>query len=333
MKPLFFFTAVFVLALVALAPGVRKALADAEGGWHTAQYGDLAVTALSDSTGMMPFTIFYDITAEDFEALAAAGGSPSANEVPSWINAFLVKKGDELFLVDTGMGVGPSIVPLVSAAGYSPDQVTHVLITHFHSDHIGGLLDGDGSPSFPNATLYAPVRDEEYFIPKSGPDVNGTELARKVTGPYRSAGRYRAFDPGAQIAPGVKSSSLWGHTPGHTGFAFESSAGPLLCWGDVVHAYLIQFSRPEVTLSYDVDRPGAAATRRKVFNEAADGRWLVAGAHLPFPAIGQVTRRNGGFVWSPYQASETEPAGGAPASGADGPPAAEGSAPTAPAAD
>ncbi|MDR1038246.1 MAG: MBL fold metallo-hydrolase [Deltaproteobacteria bacterium] len=327
MKPSIFFALALALAVLALALGGRKALADAEGGWHTTEYGGLTVTALSDSTGSMPFTLFYDITAEDFAALAKAGGSPSESEVTSWINAFLVKKGNQLFLVDTGMGAGPSIVPLISAAGYTPEQVTHVLITHFHSDHIGGLLDKDGNPAFPNATLYTPVRDEAYFMPGSGPGVNGTELARKVTAPYKAAGKYQAFEPGAQIAPGVKSTSLWGHTPGHSGFAFETADGPFLCWGDIVHAYLVQFARPEVTLSYDVDRPAAAATRRKVFNEAADGRYLVAGAHLPFPALGQVLRKGGGFVWSPYQTS-------APADGTAAPPPADGGqAPAPPAAE
>ncbi|MDR1313506.1 MAG: MBL fold metallo-hydrolase [Deltaproteobacteria bacterium] len=322
----FFFTAALVAA--ALFCG-GEALADAEGGWHTAQYGDLTVTALSDSTGSMPYTLFFDISSGDFAELAKAGGAPSGSEVPSWINAFLVKKGEQLFLVDTGMGAGPGIAPLISAAGYSPEQVTHVLVTHFHGDHIGGLLDKDGKPAFPNAELFAPRRDEEYFIPQSGPGVNGTELAKKVTDPYRAAGKYQSFEPGAQIAPGVMSSSLWGHTPGHSGFAFESSRGPFLCWGDIVHAYLIQFARPEVTLSYDVDRPGAAATRRKVFNEAADGRWLVAGAHLPFPAMGQVLRKNGGFAWSPYQSPAAD-APAPPADGAPAPPADDSPAPAAP---
>ncbi|MDR1040029.1 MAG: MBL fold metallo-hydrolase [Deltaproteobacteria bacterium] len=314
MKATFLPAAVFVLALLVLFLGDRKALADQEGGWHTAQYGDLTITALSDSTGTMPASIFFDISPEDFAALAKAGGSPSGDGVTSWINAFLVKKGDELFLVDTGMGVGPSIVPLISAAGYAPDQVTRVLITHFHGDHIGGLLDSAGKPAFPNAVLHVPQRDEEYFIPQSGPDVAGSELARKVTEPYKQAGKYSPFEPGAQIAPGVKSSSLWGHTPGHTGFAFETVQGPFLCWGDIVHAYLIQFARPEVTLSYDVDRPAAAETRRKVFNEAADGHWLVAGAHLPFPALGQVVRKEGGFAWTPYRSAA--PAVAAPADAA-----------------
>jgi glyoxylase-like metal-dependent hydrolase (beta-lactamase superfamily II) len=281
--------------------------------WQTLEYGDLTVTAFSDRTGTMPYSIFFDISAEDFAALAKAGGSPSEGELASWINFFLVEKGDRVFLVDTGVGAGPGIVPLLRAAGREPGTVTDILITHFHGDHIGGLLDKDGGTAFPAATLHTPRRDEEYFIPADGTDVPGTELARKVTLPYRDAGRYQAFEPGGRMATGVKSSSLWGHTPGHTGFLFESSRGPFLAWGDIVHAYLVQFARPEVTLSYDVDRPAAAETRRRVFNEAADTGYLVAGAHLPFPGVGQVTRQDGAFSWIPFH-----PAGAAGGGGASG---------------
>jgi glyoxylase-like metal-dependent hydrolase (beta-lactamase superfamily II) len=298
---LFTTAAVLLLAIAVLAISGRKALAAAEDGWVTVKFGELTITALSDTTGTMPFSLFSNISAEDFAALAQAGGAPSGDGVPSWINAFLVAKGDDLYLVDTGMGAGPGIVPLIEKAGYTADKVTHVLITHFHSDHIGGLLDAEGKPAFPNATLYTPLRDEEYFIPASGPDVPGTELAKKVTAPYKAAGKYQAFDPGAQISPGVTSSSSWGHTPGHTGFAFASPEGPFMAWGDIVHAYLIQFARPEVTLSFDVDQPAAAATRREVYNKAADGKWLVAGAHLPFPALGHVVRKGAAFDWVPYE--------------------------------
>ncbi|MDR3153232.1 MAG: MBL fold metallo-hydrolase [Deltaproteobacteria bacterium] len=321
-----FLQAALLAAALLSAPGGREALAAEGEGWFTVQYGDLTVTALSDSTGRMPYSLFLpsEISPADFAALAGQAGPEYADSVPSWINAFLVRKGDSLFLVDAGTGTG--IADRIRAAGYAPEAVTHVIVTHFHGDHIGGLAAEGGGKAFPNAVLFAPKRDEEYFIPSDGSEVSGTDLARRATAPYRADGTYRPFEPGSQIAPGVNSVSLWGHTPGHSGFRFEGTGGPFLAWGDIVHAYLIQFPRPEATVSYDVDRPSAAETRKRVFNEAADGKLLVAGAHLPFPALGTVSRAQGaGFAWHPYLPPE-------PAA-ADGPKPEAGAAPASPEAE
>ncbi|MDR1165335.1 MAG: MBL fold metallo-hydrolase [Deltaproteobacteria bacterium] len=282
-------------------------LGDVAEGFFKFDYGDLTIVALSDAATEMAPELFFDISPEDLAALALQNGLPGPG-FPGWINAFIVKKDNLLYLVDAGTGgADPKFQVNLLKAGYTPAEVTHILITHFHGDHIGGLIDQNGEAVYPNANVYASAPEDAYFLPdEGGAPVPGTELAARVTKAYRERLKYRVFAPETEITPGVKAVSFFGHTPGHSGFRFESSAGPFLAWGDIVHAYLVQFARPEVTLSYDVSRPDAARARLEAFRQAVAEGCLVAGAHLPFPGVGKVVAAGEAFRWAPYGTEESQ---------------------------
>jgi glyoxylase-like metal-dependent hydrolase (beta-lactamase superfamily II) len=296
-RGLFFF--LFLLSLFLFSSRL-SAVGEVRDGYESFDVSDgLTVTALSDSSGgSMPFSLFHGASAEDLRKISEEAGL-GGNHFVSWINAFLVSYGGKKYLVDAGMGATDDLIDRLKASGTDPSEVDFVLITHFHGDHIGGLIDEAGKAAFPNAILFVPMTDENYFIPASGPGVGGTALARKVTAPYVKSGSFVSFGDGEKAGDEALSKTLFGHTPGHTGYLFEGDKDTLLLWGDIVHSYLVQFKRPKVTLTYDVSEPEAAKTRAAMLEEAVQKKYLIAGAHLPFPGIGRVEKDGDAYKWVP----------------------------------
>ncbi|MDR2199747.1 MAG: MBL fold metallo-hydrolase [Deltaproteobacteria bacterium] len=278
----------------------RELSAADEPGFSTFAYGDLSVTALLDAQGTIAPSMLFDRSQEDLKKdLEKAGVKDGA--FPSWINAFLVKRGGELFLIDTGTGNPDGVLRRLKEAGFAPEDVDYILLTHFHGDHVGGLALPDGTPVFPKAKIYSALEENDYFLPAQGEAPAGGAALPSLFKPYKEAGSFNVFKQGDEILPGVVTMPIFGHTPGHTGFLFQSSKGPFLFWGDVVHVYLVQFPHPETTISYDVDRPGAAASRKALFAKLVKDEIPVAGAHLPFPGVGVVSAGEEGYLFTPLK--------------------------------
>ncbi|MDR2140528.1 MAG: MBL fold metallo-hydrolase [Deltaproteobacteria bacterium] len=256
--------------------------------------GDLTIYSLADGQGRLDFSIILGLNKEGIRSLVGQSPEMDDHSLASYTNCFLVKSPAGLFLVDTGKGDGANLAQRVRAAGFAPEEVTDVLLTHFHGDHINGLLAGDKA-LFPKATVWAAASEDRYWL-QEGATTRGQAAEARIS-PYRQAGRYKTFQPGDAIKPGVTSVGLSGHTPGHVGFLFQSGAGELLLWGDIVHAYLVQFARPATSVTYDVDPTAAAATRAQIMKKSAEAGYLVGGAHLPFPGLGQIQAKAEAYEW------------------------------------
>ena len=294
----------FLCGTVALA-GAPQLKTQAPG-WYRMMLGDFEVTALNDGTFLMDLVkLLTHITPKQLDEDLSR--SFLTNPVEASVNGFLINTGTKLVLVDTGAGTffGPTVGKLLTnlaASGYRPEQVDEVYITHMHSDHIGGLIK-DGKMAFPNAVVRASQPEADYWLSKAemaaapAAAKDAFANAQKALGPYIAAGRFKPFNGDVELVPGVRSVVTPGHTPGHTLYMVESGGEKLLLWGDLMHAATAQFPDPSVSLQYDIDLPAAMEQRKKVFADAAEHRYWVGGAHLPFPGIGHLRTNGSGYTY------------------------------------
>ncbi|TGD92394.1 MBL fold metallo-hydrolase [Methylobacterium nonmethylotrophicum] len=260
--------------------------------------GDRVVVALNDGHLVASLGLVQGIAAAEAARLQAEGFRRV--EAP-WIsvNAFLVLGGPAPVLIDAGMGSGGPdtlghLQTALRACGVAPEQVGTVLVTHLHSDHIGGLTGSDGGALFPNAEVVIPEAEAAYWLADGAEICRGHALVAAYGDRVRRAGE-------GEVLPGIEAILAPGHTPGHTAYRVQSGDKSLLIWGDLMHLPAIQFARPEAYLSFDVDGAMAAATRKRILDQVASDRSLVAGMHLEFPALGSVRRDGAGFAWVPEQ--------------------------------
>jgi glyoxylase-like metal-dependent hydrolase (beta-lactamase superfamily II) len=256
--------------------------------------GEFTVTPIADGGGPLRFSILQGITeAECLPILERAFGGPGPYH--SSVNTFLVERGGDTYLVDNGAGdkYGPALGKLfdnLGAAGYAPGQVSALINTHLHVDHVGGCYK-DGVALFPNAEFIV-GRTEYDFWTSEANRANAPEarqaaftLANDAVAAY--AERLRIVGDSAEIFPGISAVPLPGHTPGHTGIRIESGGDSLLIWGDIIHS-LVQVARPEVCVLFDTDQDQARATRQALLRQVAATRQLIAGMHVPFPGVGTI---------------------------------------------
>ncbi len=282
-------------------------------GFYRFLLGDFEITALSDGTVTLPLDKLLTNTtpAQLQTVLGRAGIDPKAAEIS--INAYLVHTGAHIVLIDTGAGnlfpTGGRILQSLAAAGYAPDDITDVMITHIHGDHSAGLS-RDNRRVFPNATVHVDGRDADFWLDsrnaaKHPEHASFFAQAKLDLGPYLASGRVRRFAPGSELVTGIRTLPAPGHTPGHSLFAVESGGKKLVVWGDLIHDMESQFHAPGIAITFDVDQSAAIVQRKIALNDAAAKGYLVGAAHISFPGIGRVLPDGASYRWLPVTYSET----------------------------
>lgn len=277
-------------------------------GYYRMMLGDFEITALSDGTVGLEFEKLLT-RATPGQTKSALGRAFLKDPIETSVNAYLVNTGSKLVLIDTGAGklFGPTlggIVASLKAAGYQPEQVDEIYITHMHPDHVGGLT-VDGKAAFPSAVVRADKRDAEHWLSQKTLDAAPKDEKGFIEGamaslkPYVDAGKLKAFDGATELVPGVKAVAAYGHTPGHAIYVVESKGQRLVLWGDLMHLAAVQFPNPAVTIKFDTDSRAAAIQRKKAFADAAKGGYWVGAAHLPFPGIGHLRSEGSGYAFVP----------------------------------
>ena len=276
--------------------------------------GDIEIIAFSD--GSIPQELnklMTNTTPAEIEKLTRSNFQTPVVEAS--VNAYLVKTGGKLILIDAGTSelYGPSLGHLPASmisAGYDPKQIDAVLITHIHTDHTGGLMDGD-KMVFPNATIYVSKKEADFWLSDASyakaPDSLKPyfEQARLKMLPYVKAGKVKTFDYSTELFPGILPVASPGHTPGHSFYQVSNKGEKIMFWGDIMHVAALQFNKPDITIVYDVDPKAAAAARRKAYEDAAQGRYWIAGDHLSFPGIGHIRKMGKGYSWIPINYTTT----------------------------
>lgn len=215
------------------------------------------------------------------------------------MNCFALSGPDGLTLVDAGSGEmegpeGGNAALALRNAGFEPTEVRDVLITHIHSDHIGGLFEG-AQARYRNATVHVPRADLNFYTDGT-PKASATSISNVKRLHATYGDRVQAFDSGP-VLPGIDAIAYSGHTPGHSGFLIHDDRRSLLIWGDVVHVESLQLFDPEIGMDYDIDRQAALHSRLKALQTAAREGWLVAGSHVV--GIHHVAEVGSGFAFKP----------------------------------
>lgn len=218
----------------------------------------------------------------------------------------VITTGTETVLFDTGNGEngfvarpnGGWLAKELGPAGFRPEDISVVVLSHGHPDHVGGLIE-NGKPLFPNARYVIGSVEYDYWAPEGKFSGELEKLASVFRANTTSiAGRFSMIKPGDDVVPGIRAIEAFGHTPGHLAFMIESAGTRILFWGDCAHHHVASLARPDWHCVFDIDKEQAALTRKKIYDMAATERLPVIGYHMPFPSIGYVEKLDGsGYRW------------------------------------
>ncbi len=228
------------------------------------------------------------------------------------LNVMVVRSGDRNILIDAGLGMDPDLnlpragqlIRRLGASGINLGEITDVVITHLHMDHIGGLLvDGVKEQLHPELRIHVAAAEVDFW---KAPDFSRTNMppgfpdALRATATHFLAeyGSYvRTFDEVHEIAPGVTAHRTGGHTPGHSVVRLNSNGEALTFAGDAIFA--VGFEQPNWHNGFEHDPEGAAQVRITLLNELAGSGEMLVATHLPFPSVGRVSADGDVFRWVP----------------------------------
>ena len=288
-------------------------------GFYRYKVGTTEVTAVTDGAFANPLTDTFirNVKREDVnKALEAMYLDKDKVTVP--YTPIVVNTGSKLIVIDTGLGpalyeqrkgiVGQFHTNL-AAAGIDRNAVDTVIISHFHGDHINGLVTADNKPAFPNAEVMVPAGEWKFW--------NDTGEESKATGNVLVEGNFKnikrvfgalgnkvtQYEAGKEVVPGITSMATYGHTPGHVSHVISSGNSKVMVQADVTNVPLF-VQNPGWFIQFDMDPVVAEATRRRFYDMLVAEKMLVQGFHYPFPSLGHVEKAGSGYrvipvPWNP----------------------------------
>jgi len=312
-------TAFTPLAAASSAQAAAPLAGKQTAGWYRYKVGNHEVTVVTDglNTFPLPDTFVTNMKKDNVNgALAAAYMEKDKLSIP--YSPVVVNTGSKLVAIDTGTGeanferskgAAGQYHANLKAAGIDRNAVDIVLISHFHGDHINGLLTPDNKPAFGNAEILVPTAEWKYFMDDGEMSRQTTERMKGVFSNARrvfdALGRkVTPYEPGKEVAPGITSVATYGHTPGHMSHIVASGAGKVYVQADVTNLPALFVRNPGWHAFFDQDGKMAEETRRKVYDMLVAEKLLVQGFHYPFPALAYVEKSGSGYreipvPWNP----------------------------------
>ncbi len=288
--------------------GAPMATAQAPG-FYRYKVGDAQVTAINDGFFARPLEGFVrNAKIEDVQKAMGAAFLPT-DRVPIPFTTVVVNTGSKLTLIDTGNGdsgapTSGKWMDNFKAAGFTPEQVDTIVISHFHGDHINGLRLKNGTAVFPNAEIKVPEPEWAFWMDDAKMNAANDALkgafqnVRRVFGDGKNVARY---EWGKEAAPGITSIQADGHTPGHSAFMVSSGSGKLMVMSDTTNHPALFVRHPEWSAVFDMNGDIATRTRKKLLDMAATEKSQVCFYHAPFPATGHIVKAGAAYDLIPAQ--------------------------------
>jgi glyoxylase-like metal-dependent hydrolase (beta-lactamase superfamily II) len=288
-------------------------------GFYRYKVGSIEITVVTDGVARFKFAddhVKNKSRAEVNAALAEAHYEPDMMTTP--YNPVVVNTGSKLVVIDTGTGeanferskgVGGQFQHNLKAAGIDRNAIDVVLISHFHGDHINGLLTPDNKPAYPNAEILVPAAEWKYFMDDGelsrAPAGRMQEVFKNLRRVFDALGRkVTQYEPGKEVVPGITAVATPGHTPGHNSHIVASGSEKVYIQADVTHVPFLFARHPDWHAFYDQDGAMAEETRRKVYDMLVAEKLMVQGFHYPFPSLAYVEKAGSGYreipaPWNP----------------------------------
>ena len=300
------------LALV--GPAHAEAPLEPANGVYKYKVGSLEVTAVYDGIWRKPHdpTFIKNASVEDTkEALAKAGLTTEFMPIP--LTVVVLKIGDKYVMIDSGSGVGQwqanatNLPSNMKAAGIDRGQISTILVSHFHPDHVWGLMEkGTNAAVFPNAELIVSSTEYKWWTEPGRVEKlpEGRKPAGKRIGDvFPTWKNWKLVEDNAEVAPGVRLLAAPGHTPGHSAFLVTSGKDQLMVSNDAMYVPALLAPHPDWQGAYDQDGATAVTTRRKLMDRVIADKMMVCGAHFPFPGRGTFTKDGDAYAFAPLAQS------------------------------
>jgi glyoxylase-like metal-dependent hydrolase (beta-lactamase superfamily II) len=282
-------------------------------GFKKYKVGDIEVTAVYDGLWKKPHdpAFLKNASVDDTKAaLTAAGQTTEFMPIP--LTVLVLNIGGKLHMIDSGSGVGQwqanatNLPGNMEKAGIDFKKISSILVSHFHPDHIFGLMEkGTNAAVFPNAEIV--VQDTEYNWWTEAGRVEKLPEGRKPLGTRINAAfpgwkNFKLVKDGAEVAPGVRLLNAPGHTPGHAAYHVSSGAAQLMISNDVMYVPALLAPHPEWQGAYDQDGPLAVTTRKNLIDRVIAEKMMICGSHFPFPGLGSFVKDGAGYAFTPTAA-------------------------------
>jgi glyoxylase-like metal-dependent hydrolase (beta-lactamase superfamily II) len=279
-------------------------------GFYKYKVGEIEVTAVYDGIWRKPHdpAFIKGVSVEETKAALAKAGL-TTDFMPIPLTVVVLKIGDKHIMVDAGSGVGQwqanatHLPANMKAAGIDRSQIETILISHFHPDHVWGLMEkGTNAGVFPEAELV--VNSTEYKFWTEPGRVEKLPEGRRAAGKriadvFPTWKNWRLVESGAEVAPGVEIIEAYGHTPGHSVFLVSSGNDQLMVSNDTMYVPALLAPHPDWQGAYDQDGPMAVTTRRRIIDRVIADKTMICGAHFPFPGAGAFVKDGDAYAFTP----------------------------------